>query len=209
MKDDLPPQAAVFDLGGVIIEVSVEAIPRHWARALEVPLSEVLNPFLADVRYQLMERGEISMRQYHEHLVARLGRAMPFDDFVAGWNSLLRGLLPGVEELLARLCRHLRLVMLTNTNATHAAQWRVDQADVLRHFERVFVSYEMRARKPEPGCFRQVLEYLALEPPRVVFIDDAAENVAAAEGLGMKGIVAAGADQIAESLRAMGVPVET
>ncbi|HUU59943.1 MAG TPA: HAD-IA family hydrolase, partial [Phycisphaerae bacterium] len=110
--------------------------------------------------------------------------------------------------LLAQCRRFLRVVALSNTNAVHADVWRVRHADVLRHFERIFVSHEMGARKPEPECFRQVLEYLAVAPRRVVFIDDCAENVEAAVRLGMKGIVATGAVETARRLRDMGVPLD-
>ncbi|KKM75906.1 hypothetical protein LCGC14_1385520 [marine sediment metagenome] len=207
MADRRVIQAAVFDLGGVVVDICVEATARYWAEAMQADLAEVLDPFMDDTRYQLMERGEMTMADYHAHMVRRLGGDLSFQDFVAGWNSLLRDPLPGVEGLLAELAAAVRLVALTNTNATHAARWRHTCQAELAHFERVFVSYEIGARKPEPACYRHVLDYLALPPERVAFIDDSPENVAAAEALGMRGIVAEGTDQIARRLAELGVPL--
>ena len=61
------------------------------------------------------------------------------------------------------------------------------------------------ARKPEAACFRQVLDYLALPAEEVAFIDDKPSNVDAARALGMPGIVATDAGQIAADLECLGV----
>ena len=94
---------------------------------------------------------------------------------------------------------------VTNTNAAHTARWRVLYGRVLRHFERIFLSHEMGTRKPEPECFRQVLAYLEIPPGQVVFVDDAPENVAAAEALGMVGIVATDPPAVERRLGELGV----
>ena len=97
MKGNTHIQAAVFDLGGVIIDIRVEAIPRYWARALGANTEEIIDPFRQDTRYQRMERGEIDIHAYHAHTVELIGRPLAFEDFLEGWNSLLKGPVPGVE----------------------------------------------------------------------------------------------------------------
>jgi len=208
VNDDSSIRAAIFDLGGVIIDIRIEEMLGSWARSVGVEQEQVAAVLSADTRHHALERGEISIRDYHAHVVDRMGRPLSFEEFLRGWNAIFGDLLPGVTGLLAQCRRFLRVVALSNTNAIHADVWRVRHADVLRHFERIFVSHEMGARKPEPECFRQVLEYLAVAPQRVVFIDDCAENVEAAVRLGMKGIVATGAVETARRLRDMGVPLD-
>ena len=198
-------QAAIFDLGGVIIDICPEAIPRNWAHALGTGAEEIIDPFRQDRRFEAMERGQMDIHDYHAHAVELIGRPLTFEDFLTGWNSLLKGPMPGIEPLLAELARHLRLVVLTNTNSAHDAVWRSRLADALQHFERVFVSYEMNARKPEPACFQQVLDYLALDPAAVVMVDDSPDNIAVAREMGMQTILAAGADQIARQFARLGV----
>ena len=67
MADRRVIQAAVFDLGGVVVDICVEATARYWAEAMQADLAEVLDPFMDDTRYQLMERGEMTMADYHAH----------------------------------------------------------------------------------------------------------------------------------------------
>ena len=208
MNDNVTIQAAVFDLGGVVIGTSAEAVMDYWARASGASPEELAAAAPGDTYHHLLERGEITIGDYHEHIVAMIGRPLGFEDFLAGWNSILAGLVDGIEPLLAELARRLRLVALSNTNAAHAEVFLPLYADALGHFERIFLSHEMGVRKPDPASFRPVLEYLDLPPAEVAFIDDGAENVAAADGLGMRGIVAAGAAGIARSLRHMGVPLD-
>lgn len=207
MNENVTIQAAVFDLGGVVIDTSVEAVMDYWARASGASPEELAAAAPGDTHHHLLELGQITIRDYHEHIVAMIGRPLSFEDFLAGWNSILAGLVDGIEPLLAELAGRLRLIALSNTNAAHAEAFLPLYADALGHFERIFLSFEMGVRKPDPASFRQVLEYLDLPPAEVAFIDDGAENVAAADGLGMRGIVATGAAGIARSLRHMGVPL--
>ena len=205
MPDPEPIQAAIFDLGQVVIGTDMEAIPRAWAREAGAPFEELKRKFVADTTYQLLERGEITFREYYESILGVLGCDIPFDAFRTGWNSIFRGLMPGIDALLTQLATKLRLIALTNTNDVHATEWYALYPQAPGYFERVFLSHEMRTRKPEPECFRQVLSHLELHPPAVVFIDDVAANVRAAEGLGLRGIVATGTQSVIEELRALGV----
>lgn len=208
MQEHSPIRAAIFDLGGVVVDICEQAIRRRWADTLGLSPEQLPDPFADDDRYQLLERGEMSIEEYYRHMVGRMGRAMSFEDFLAGWNSLVVGPVAEMEPLLARLKRSLRLLALSNTNVAHAAVWRPMCAEALRHFERVFVSYEMGLRKPAPECFDKVLAYLGLQPGRVVFIDDSPAHVAAARRVGMKGIVAQDPEQIARELGRLGVELE-
>jgi len=203
---DVPAiRAAIFDLGGVVIDISVEQILRSWASSAGMGFEELAEIIRPDQRFEQMERGEIGFREYHAHVCGLLDRAIPYEAFLAGWNSLFRGLVPGIEDLLAELSGRVRLVALTNTNAAHAVVWQRMYAPVLAHFERVFMSHELGVRKPEAACFRQILENLELKPPEAVFIDDDPRNVSAAEDLGMHGIVALSAAATARALREMHV----
>jgi putative hydrolase of the HAD superfamily len=203
-----PIHAAVFDLGGVVIEVAVERTFRAWAEATGLAPEEIRRR-LADLsEYLRFERGEFEPEEYRRRVVARLGRPLPDDEFDRGWHALLGAPLPGIEAVLAQLAaKRLRLVILTNTNALHAAEWRRLSAPVLPHFERVFESYTMRCRKPEPAAFQNVLDYLGLPPARVAFFDDSLENVEAAAQLGMAARLTKGPAGVRQALEELGLPM--
>jgi len=205
VNPDRPIRAAVFDLGGVVIATRVDEIMRSWARSVGVGFDDVAAAFADDTRHHPLERGEITIAQYHEYVAEKIGRALTFEDFMTGWHAIFAGLVDGIEPVLSAAASHVRCVALTNTNAAHYAKWRRLYADAVAVFERIFLSYEMGVRKPEPACYRQVLDYLRLPAPEVAFIDDDPGNVAAAEAMGMKGVVATDAARVGEALRALGV----
>jgi putative hydrolase of the HAD superfamily len=168
---------------------------------------EVVARVWQDRTYQELERGEITIDEYRARLAGLLGAPdFSTEQFLSGWNGVFFGLVKGAIELLDALSgRGLRLAALTNTNVAHTEVWMGLYPEIVRRFERIFLSCELGSRKPEPQAYRAVLEYLALAPDRTVFVDDREENVAAARDLGMKGLVAENMGSIVEALRDLGL----
>lgn len=80
-----------------------------------------------------------------------------------------------------------------------------DRALIGELFDEVVISAEVGLRKPDAAIFRLTLERLAVEPGSAVMVDDLTWNVAAAEELGMVGVLHAGAAQtIAQLERLLG-----
>lgn len=65
------------------------------------------------------------------------------------------------------------------------------------------ISYEVKMVKPEPGIYQALLEKYQLIPKECVFLDDRADNIEAAEKLGMHGIVVKSQEQAREALEEM------
>lgn len=73
--------------------------------------------------------------------------------------------------------------LLSNISAFH---WENVQPCFPKHlFDRCFLSFELRARKPREQAFRAVLEAAGVPPERCLFIDDQERNIAAAAAIGM------------------------
>ncbi|MCP4146482.1 MAG: HAD family phosphatase, partial [bacterium] len=125
--------------------------------------------------------------------------------FEEGWNTLFGPLVPGIEELLIRLKKNYRLVALSNTNKIHAQFWKNKYARILPHFERVFCSNEIKARKPEKRAYQIVLNYLELKPGDVIFLDDMEENIEGAEGMRIQSIRVKTIPQVIQDLEGNGV----
>ncbi len=206
-KAALPVEAVVFDLGGVLIDVRMKQCAGPWARACNMAPEEVVARLWQDGTYQELERGEMTVDQYRTRLAGLLGApGFSMECFLSGWNAVFFGLVGGAIQLLDALARRgLRLVALTNTNVAHAEVWMSLYPEIVRRFERIFLSHELGSRKPEPQAYQAVLEYLALAPERTVFVDDREENVVAARELGMRGIVAAEMSSIVKGLEALGL----
>lgn len=204
----LPSLAAViFDLGGVVFDISFERVFASWGRSAGTDPREVAARFRFDDFYERLERGDISPDQYRAHVVDLLGIPLSRRDFERGWNDLYLEIKPGIDDLLRQLQPRLRLLALTNTNVVHAPVWRVRYASVLSRFERVLCSHEIGARKPEPAAFRAALDVLGLPGRAVMFVDDNPENVSAAARLGLQALLATTASEIAAELRRRGVEI--
>jgi glucose-1-phosphatase len=198
-------KAVVFDLGGVLIEICHERAIGLWAAACGASVEDITRLYWTDKLYRRMENGQMSIAEYHRHIVCEIGRPMSLAAFTEGWNSMLGDILPGIEPLLDRLAGKVRLVCLSNTNAPHVAVFKTTLAGLFSRFERVFYSHEMATRKPEPQIYLRVLEHLATPAAQVAFVDDRAENVVGAEAVGMRGVLSTTVDQTIAGLARLGL----
>jgi len=205
VKNSKPIEAIIFDLGGVLAPLSFDRSMETLAAHTGLEAREIYVRLSGDDSIEMFERDEITAEQYRAHLCKLLGADLTHEQFVDGWNSMFLEPLPDIEPLVRRLKRRCRLVVLSNTNRTHAEVWMAMYRDILNHFEKIFVSHEIRARKPEPESFTMVLDYLGLEPARVLFIDDLEVNVEAARTLGIRGVVASNPGEIIRGLKNVGL----
>jgi uncharacterized protein (DUF952 family) len=75
----------------------------------------------------------------------------------------------------------------------------------LKRFSTIVVSGAEQLLKPDPALFRLACERSGLDPRQTVFIDDTAANVAAAEQLGLTGILFTDATSLRRQLVQLGV----
>lgn len=81
--------------------------------------------------------------------------------------------------------------------------WGASEELVHRAVDRVYSSAVLGVRKPDPRAFAAVLADYEVEPGQVVFVDDFAENITAAQGLGLRTIWFRSAERCLEELCAM------
>ena len=63
------------------------------------------------------------------------------------------------------------------------------QQDLLRRFDALAISAEIGIMKPDAAAYQAVLAMMQMEAHTCVFIDDVPANVAAAQAVGLHGIV--------------------
>lgn len=201
LKKGVQIDAVILDLGGIVFGISVDRIIESWSKSAKCHPKDLAEKFKVDRYYELFEIGAITPDQYRKHVCRTLDINLSPEEFDRGWNSIYLDLLPGIDELLNQIKKNHRLIALTNTNAIHAIDWRVRYFDTLKHFEKIFASHEIKARKPNPESFQIVLDYLKTSPENVVFFDDNPENVNGARFIGIHGFVATSPEQVYEKLK--------
>ncbi|MER6917161.1 HAD family phosphatase [Streptomyces sp. NPDC000594] len=143
-----------------------------------------------------LETGGITERQMAERILELLpeeaGRVLENGQgFGELWFRGRRANEPFVAYLRTLRARGYRLALLTNNVREWEPLWRA-QLPVDELFEVVVDSHREGVRKPDPEIYRILLDRLAVTPERVLFVDDTAENCAAATALGIRSVLFTG-----------------
>jgi len=189
------PQALLFDLGGVLIDIEFQRAFDVWAAAAATRGELLAARFVFDDTYHAYERGKIGESEYFASLRAMLGISITDKEFLAGWNSIFVGIRPGVEAMLARLAERWPLYVFSNTSRAHKAYFEGRFATLLSHVREVYCSCDIGLRKPSAEAYSDVCRRVGVPAERVAFFDDLAENVRGARSAGLRAFqVSAGED---------------
>lgn len=156
--------------------------------------------------WHLLETGQIKLSEFHERLVARSADVLgaPVDgDF---YTRFLRSLTVGIHWTVVHRVRQLRAdgyrtAILTNNIREWGPVWK--STIPVELFDVVVDSCEVGLRKPDPAIFELTCERLGVAPEAAVFLDDSPVHVAAAERVGLRGIVVTGPTQALADLDAV------
>ncbi len=178
----------IFDLGGVLIDWN----PRYMYRKIFGSDEAAMEQFLANVCTQSWNEAQDAGRTFAEGC-AILKRAYPdqsqlIDAWPARYEEMFGGAIDGSVSILTELkAGGIPLYALSNWS-TETFPVALRRFEFLRWFQGVLLSGEVRILKPDPRLFQLLLERYAIDPKRVVYIDDHGYNVEAARKLGMHGI---------------------
>ena len=182
MTPDKSPQAVLFDMGGVLIDWR----PRYLFEQ-HFPGDEAgMRAFFDVLRHAGLETCRRPFADVvpgykadHPHYAAL------FDVFERDWAGFMRGNLPDSVALIDELrAAATPLFGLTNWPAETFPP-EGEAFGFLEHFEDIVVSGEVGLIKPDPAIYHLTLERFDLAPEEVLFVDDLAVNVEAAQALGL------------------------
>lgn len=172
-------RCVLFDVGGVLMKLG-EA---EYRQGVAERLGLAKLPALYEERVPFIQRGEVDETDVWFEISGKRLEHDAFDDIFEREFPVNQEMLQFAAELRSK---GLLTAVLSNTQKSHARVMR--RAGLFDGFDRVFLSNEVGARKPEPAVFQRVCEGLSLEPGEIVFIDDVAEYVRAARDFGLQAI---------------------
>jgi putative hydrolase of the HAD superfamily len=192
-----PVELVLFDLGGVLIEVSgvrvmleltgIESEEELWRR------------WLTCRWVRRFESGGCSETEFAAGVVADWQLELSAAAFLAAFRAWPTGPLPGAAELVAQTRASVATGCFSNTNALHwhdhIAAWPLTGL-----FDHRFLSFELGLLKPDIAAFVQVADLLEVPAERVLFLDDNALNVVGAAAAGFQAIRVAGVDEARQRL---------
>jgi len=190
----------LFDLGGVLVENAIfDELARLWP---EAPDAESLRDrWLRTEAVRRFERGHIDADAFAKDFVEQWGLPLEPESFLASFRTWVRGPYVGALELLERLHVRHAVAILSNCNVV---DWE-RLAAVRACADHAFSSHIVGAVKPDPEIFEHVIASLGRAPGDIVFFDDSATNVRAAQALGLRAHQTVGFEALLEAIEGLGL----
>jgi HAD superfamily hydrolase (TIGR01509 family) len=181
----------IVDMGNVVVFFDHRRACRQLA-ALGRPGTtddEVFDRLFHEPLERQYDEGEISTAEFLAALRSHFGIIESDAAIARAWTDIFQP-----NETLARQLADLkqtapRLVLASNTNELHFAAVRALIPHVIALFDALVLSFEVGARKPAERFYQQVLVSAGAAAEDCLYIDDRADFVAAAQALGMQGLV--------------------
>ncbi len=177
-------KAAVFDLGGVLIDWD----PRYLYRQLfddETAMERFLHEVVSPEWNLRQDEGRPWTDAIGSLATAYPGQRDLIVAFRERWVEMLGGPIEGTTAVLEELrLAGVRTYALSNWSAETFPLAR-PMFPFLEWFDGIVLSGEVGIAKPDPRIFEILLERFELEPNTTLFIDDSLANVEAAAEFGM------------------------
>jgi 2-haloacid dehalogenase len=176
-------EAVVFDVGKVLVEWDL----RHlFAKLIDDP--DELEWFVTNVVNETWHFQHDHGRMLAETIPERIAEFPQYEShiraFAERYNETIPGPVPGSIELVERLAaRGVPLYAITNFGDEFWAGF-LPTMPVFAHFRDIVVSGTEKLHKPHPAIFELAARRFGHAPEAMLFIDDNADNIAAARALG-------------------------
>lgn len=198
-----PPRVVLFDLGNVLVHLRLE---RFWD-ALNEPDTARRQRVGHELREmgKIYEVGRMTTEEFRKAASMIVGNHSTVD-IERAFLGVLPEPLEGMEDLVQRISAQASTALVSNTNPLHFDHC-LRTVPSLRHLQRFYVSYELKALKPDPTFYAGVVKGEGIDPSSMLFIDDVEENIEGARRAGMSGVVFRGIDRLRGELRSRGFEI--
>ena len=177
--------AIIFDFGDIFINLDK---PATISGLQKLGMTEWNNEL--DQLNLSFEVGAISPEDFVGGFQKQLPNASK-EDILRAWNAILVDFPFYRLEFLQELSKKYRLFLLSNTDSIHINTFETKSGvsfykDFYDCFEKVYFSFDIGMRKPDPKIYQFVLDQNNLVAENTLFVDDKTENTDSAAALGIK-----------------------
>lgn len=190
----------IFDFGGVLINLNRQAAVDKLVELGVHDADELLNNYVQSGLFLDLESGAVTPDEFRCKLRDKYNLQHITDEQI---DEAFLAFLLDVPEHKLQLLRELkssarnaagepvRIVMLSNTNGIHfpyciKKHFESDHYKMDDYFDALYLSYEMRASKPDDEIFLKLLEAEKVKPEECFFLDDGPRNIESAQRLGFQ-----------------------
>jgi epoxide hydrolase-like predicted phosphatase len=194
-------KAVFFDLGGVIVRTEFQAPRQQLAERLGMEYDDLDKIVFGSESGNLAALGQVTADQHWISVISRLKR--PDSELSAIRQEFFAGDI--IDRTLVEYIRSLRGKYKTGliSNAWSDLRDFVVREKFDDAFDKMIISAEVGAMKPEPKIFQIALEQFGVRPKEAVFVDDFYVNIEGCEKVGIKGILFKDPDSVLKQLKAL------
>ena len=175
-----------FDLGNVLVDVDKKKALQIFASELQVGMQSLLDFPESDLEKDY-ETGRINTEEYINrlHNYFNLENRLTHDSLREIWKKPFTINNHSIE-ILKKVKEQTPTFLLSNTNPLHIEAIEEKYPDLLKIFDGLIFSFTAGASKPDQHIYHFALQKAKVEPDQALFIDDLAENIAAAQSIGIR-----------------------
>jgi FMN phosphatase YigB (HAD superfamily) len=181
----------VFDLGGVILDLSVDTTLEEFSKLSGFSKERVKQIFSSSPEFNLYEKGGIGDQLFRDFIRQTYAPKATDNQIDLAWNAMLRGIPTIKLDLLNTLKKNYRVFLLSNTNGIHLDYINLNLLpagveNLDDYFHTAYYSHRMLKRKPDAEIYEQVLSENNLKASETLFLDDNLSNVDGAKSVGIQ-----------------------
>jgi putative hydrolase of the HAD superfamily len=200
-------RAIIFDYGNVIARFDHTIFFNRISAFSSLSHAELSDAVRAEpnliVEY---ESGRLRSEDFFANACERLRLSISESTFREIFVNIFERI-PATIQLIHQLKPRYKLGLLSNTNEWHY-QGEMATLDIFPLFDSVSLSFAVGAMKPSERIYHDALAQLQCEPRDCVYIDDIAEYVEKAKGLGMNSIRYDSHEALLSSLREFNIVLQ-
>lgn len=201
----MPLSSVVFDYGMVLSEPPISEAQQQLHRITGLSKEEMEGHYWID--RHAYDRGDLSGLQFWHKLVERAGLTLSPEDVeelnhwdARMWTSINPAMLGWHKNLKER---GIRTGILSNMGDS-VMESILETFAWVQDFDVLIWSFEHRLAKPEAAIYELLLEKLGTAAGETLFLDDKAENIAAAREMGIQGIQFSTVEKLRQDLLSAG-----
>ena len=178
-------KVVLFDCGGVVLRPQDNGTYQRWETHLGYQPGELAKRLWESDAYRRAEVGQLSEDGFWAEIVPTLPLNAPVE--IERLRFELWDVFTPNEDVLTwaeRLRARYKVAILSNATDALDDMLR-SRFHIADRFDAIYSSARLGVAKPDAAIFNQVLRSLKIAPAESLFIDDRAENIAAAAHLGM------------------------
>ena len=132
------------------------------------------------------DRGILGEKEFFKVIKEEMNLPLSMEEFMGLWNEIFtekKAMVNWSKSLKGKY----KIGILSNTNPWHLKHLKKNHG-WLFEFDAFVGSCEVQMMKPDPRIYKYILEKLSAAPKETFYVDDIAENVAAAKNIGMDAV---------------------